>query len=56
MYVVSKSIITLLLTVITIVGCSGGPEVKEDPYNSADEQRSRANKAQGELSSETRQE
>lgn len=50
---VVKTIIVLLLTTLFAVGCSGSPEPKKDPYNDADSQRSRADKSQGELSSET---
>lgn len=46
-------IIVLLLTILAIAGCSSTPEIKDDPYNSADDQRSRAKQAQDELSSET---
>lgn len=56
MNVVAKSMITLLLTAFSIVGCSSSPELQKDPYNSADEQRSRAQQAQDELSSETSRE
>ena len=50
---VVNSIILLMLTAFSIAGCSVGPEVQDDPYNSADEQRSRAKQAQDELSTET---
>ena len=42
----------LLLLALFMAGCSSAPEAR-DPYNSADEQRSRASQAQDELSSET---
>jgi PBP1b-binding outer membrane lipoprotein LpoB len=47
-----KSIIVLLLTTLFMAGCSSSPEAKEDPYNQADSQRSRAKQTQDELSSE----
>lgn len=50
---VVNAAIVVLLTTLSITGCSGTPEAKEDPYNQADTQRSRANQAQDELSSET---
>ncbi|MGD8933773.1 MAG: hypothetical protein PVF35_03270 [Gammaproteobacteria bacterium] len=46
-----KSITMLLLTVLAIASCSSTPA--HDPYNPADDQRSRAKQAQDELSSET---
>jgi PBP1b-binding outer membrane lipoprotein LpoB len=45
--------IVLLLTTLSITGCSSAPEPKDDSYNQADTQRSRAKQAQDELSSET---
>lgn len=45
--------IVLLLTTLSITGCSSAPEPKEDPYNQTDTQRSRAKQAQDELSTET---
>ena len=42
----------LLLTVLSAAGCSSTPEAV-NPYNDADSQRSRAQQAQDELSSET---
>ena len=45
--------IVLLLAALSVAGCSSAPEMKEDPYNQADSQRSRAQQAQDELSSET---
>jgi hypothetical protein len=42
----------LLLITVTITGCSSTTETR-DPYNPADDQRSRAGQAQDELSSET---
>lgn len=50
---VLKSMIALLLTAFSIAGCSSSPELPEDSYNSADEQRLRSEQAQDELSSET---
>ena len=47
------SIAVLVLSVLSVTGCSSTPEPQEDPYNMADEQRSRADRAQDELSSET---
>ena len=46
----------LLLTVLATVGCASAPEAVVDPYNSADSQRSRAEQAQDELSSEASRE
>ena len=46
-------IVVLMLTVFAIAGCSSSPELPDDTYNSADEQRSRAKQAQDELSTET---
>jgi hypothetical protein len=46
-----KSNLLLLLAVLLVAGCSGTPPT--DPYNPADDQRSRAKQAQDELSSET---
>jgi PBP1b-binding outer membrane lipoprotein LpoB len=46
-----KSIIMLLLTALATASCSSAPA--HDPYNPADDQRSRAKQAQDELSSET---
>lgn len=43
----------LLLAVLLNAGCASTPETQTDPYNEADEQRSRAKQAQDELSSET---
>ena len=42
----------LLLLSLLMAGCSSDSEVR-DPYNPADEQRSRASQAQDELSTET---
>ena len=50
---VIKTGIVFLLTALFIVGCSSSPPPQDDPYNEADSQRSRANQAQDELSSET---
>jgi len=49
---VVKTNIVLLLTALSIAGCSSTPEPQEDPYNQADSQRSRAKQAQDELDSE----
>ena len=43
----------LVLAALTFSGCASDP-APNDPYNDADSQRSRADKAQGELSNETR--
>jgi uncharacterized lipoprotein len=48
---IAKSKILLLLTVLITAACSS--ETTRDPYNPADDQRSRAKQAQDELSSET---
>ena len=53
MKLLAKASIALLLTQLSISGCSGSAELKQDPYNAPDEQRSRASQAQDELSSET---
>ena len=53
MNLVVKMNIVLLLTALSITGCSSTPVPQEDPYNQADSQRSRAEQAQDELSSET---
>lgn len=45
-----KPLLVLLLTALTIVSCSSGPAPARDPYNDADSQRSRADKAQDEMS------
>ena len=42
----------LLLTALILASCSSDPEAR-DPYNPADDQRSRASQAQDELSTET---
>jgi len=42
----------LVLIALLTAGCASGPE-PVDPYNSSDSQRSRAQQAQDELSSET---
>ena len=47
--------IVLLLTVLSITGCATDPAPVNDPYNQADSQRSRAEQAQDELSSEIRE-
>lgn len=53
---VVKTNIVLLLTALSIAGCSSSPAPQEDQGNSADEQRTRAKQAQDELSSETSRE
>lgn len=53
MNLVIKIIMVLLLSTPFIMACSSSPEPKNDPYNDADSQRSRADKSQRELSSET---
>jgi uncharacterized lipoprotein len=53
MHSVLKMKIVLILAVLFIAGCSSSPEVQQDPYNSADSQRSRASQAQDELDSNT---
>ena len=50
---VVKTMILLLLTALTIVGCASTPVPQNDPYNDADSQRSRAKQTQDELTSET---
>jgi hypothetical protein len=42
--------ILFLLTALMIAGCSSAPAPQHDPYNDADSQRSRADKAQDEMS------
>jgi hypothetical protein len=49
----TKASIVLLFTLSILAGCSSSPEVEHDPYNPADAQRDRADKAQRELSTET---
>ena len=51
-FVINISIV-LMLTSLALSGCADAPVQQDDPYNSADEQRSRAKQAQDELSSET---
>jgi len=48
--------LVLFLATLMIAGCSGAPEIQRDPYNEADSQRSRAQQAQDELSSEVSEE
>lgn len=48
-----KTLIALILTNLLLVACSSAPEPKRDPYNDADSQRARADKAQREMSSDT---
>ncbi len=50
---VVKTKTLLLLTALTIAGCTSTPVPQNDPYNDADSQRSRAKQTQDELSSET---
>jgi len=52
---VKTGLITVLIALFA-AGCSGTPEVQNDPYNEADSQRSRAKQAQDELSSEVPEE
>jgi len=49
----TKTSIVLFFTLSILAGCSSSPEVEHDPYNPADAQRDRADKAQRELSTET---
>ena len=49
-----KTGIVLLLTVMFTAGCSSNPPPQDDTFNQSDSQRSRAQQAQDELSSETR--
>ena len=53
MFPVAKINTILIFMTLAIAGCSSAPESVVDPYNSADSQRSRAEQAQDELSSET---
>ena len=53
MNIIVKAVIVLLLTNLLVTACSSAPAPKRDPYNDADSQRTRADSAQGELSSET---
>jgi uncharacterized lipoprotein YmbA len=53
MNTIVKANIVLLITAMSITGCSTSPEPKKDPYNQDDSQRSRAKQTQDELSSET---
>ncbi len=48
-----KTFALLLLAALLTAGCASAPETQPDPYNEADEQRSRAKQAQDELSGET---
>ena len=52
MNVVVKITSFLLLAAFAATGCSSTPVPQADPYNDADSQRSRAQQAQDELSSE----
>ncbi len=53
MHRVSKTTIVLLLTALSITGCSSTPEQQVDPFNEEGSQRSRSQQAQDELSAET---
>jgi len=53
MKIAVKTIMVLVLSALFMTGCSSTPAPKKDPYNDADSQRTRSDKAQGELSSET---
>jgi|GEM_PF-3132637 len=48
-----KTCFVLSLTAMLMAACSSTPGPQHDPYNPADSQRSRAQQAQDELSSET---
>jgi PBP1b-binding outer membrane lipoprotein LpoB len=50
---VTSSAVVIILAALSISSCSSAPEAKRDPYNDADSQRTRAQQAQDELSSET---
>lgn len=56
MNIAPKNHTALLLTTVLMTACSSTPEPQHDPYNPADSQRSRAQQAQDELSSETSRE
>jgi len=47
-----KTHIVILLTTLSIAGCSTSPEQQDDPWNSAESQKSKAKQAQDELTSE----
>ena len=49
MNLVIKTNIILLLTALFIASCSSAPAPQGDPYNDADSQRSRSDKAQDEM-------
>lgn len=49
-----KTIVLSLITALAISSCSSAPAPLNDPYNDADSQRSRSDKAQDELSRETK--
>ena len=53
MNTIIKPTIIVLLSTLSIMACSSGPEPKRDPYNDADSQRSRAGQAQDEMSRDT---
>lgn len=48
----SKTHLVLLLVVLFAAGCSSNPPPGHDPYNPADSQKSNAEQAQDELSTE----
>lgn len=49
-----KAIVLPVVAALAITGCSSTPAPQNDPYNDADSQRSRSDKAQDELSRETK--
>ncbi len=49
-------IIVIMLTALSITGCSSSPAPYNDPYNPADSQRDRSKQAQHEMSTETSRE
>lgn len=53
MNTIVKSSLVVLLTALSVIGCSGDTVIKDDPYNQDDSQRSRAKQAQDELSRDT---
>jgi len=53
MNITIKNSALVLLTALTLVACSSAPALKNDPYSNPDDQRSRADKTQDELSTET---
>lgn len=48
-----KASILILITTLSMSGCSTAPKQDDDGYNSSDSQKSNAKHAQGELTSET---